>query len=834
MPSNQVLKQPKNLSNRIKWLRDYYFLGREREWNNEFSSFTTGVQWDEMCYEETYFYTMLENLRSSELQTASVNQAGTKNVVPVPEGFFDMSLAERKAWFTKEVMVNHLPQEILPGDLLAGGRFNLRISRCLNEKETSERASVIEGADGLREKHIQYNFRGFGSLGPTPGHFIPGHEKIIVSGFRAQYEYMEELYGNLTREQAEGPRGAQLRAMMTACTMPRDLARKYSALCRELADRANTAERREELLTMSDMLMRVPWEGAGNFWEAVMSLWIQHMLVMADENYAGPGTSFGRIDQYLYPYWKKSIDEGMDREFGKEILKCFFVHCNTAYDAAINLGSNQGITAGFGQLFSFSGMGKDGEDMSNDLTYALLDVIEDMTPLLEPKPNVRLHRNTPDELLERVVELVSQSQGAPFLINFDERSMAGMLREAKMGGIEHLINEGNVHDYASVGCMENTMVGNDRSETVNNNLNLIKAVELALGGGVEIADYYDLQGKLYPKFEDSPKTGDPRGFRTFEEFYGAFEIQLKALVKRSVELYNIGDTIRGKYSPAPYTSILFKGCAESGKDVVSGGPEIRFCTIEGVTFASTVDSLLAVKYLVYDNKDCTMDELISALKADWKGYEVIQAKAKNKAPKYGRDDDEADMLARRVMDCWTEEAWKYRTEYSDEQFRGGMLSWNYWVTYAGILFSSPDGRARGGFLSNAICPSNGADIFGPTSNANSVGKALGGKDPLRGDYHDYLCNLPNGASHTITFSPAMLKDPDHKTKFMAYLRGYVLNGGTALQINILDPKMLIDAQENPEEYSSLLVRVTGYNAYFTSIGRELQDEIIARESHNKW
>jgi formate C-acetyltransferase len=163
-----------------------------------------------------------------------------------------------------------------------------------------------------------------------------------------------------------------------------------------------------------------------------------------------------------------------------------------------------------------------------------------------------------------------------------------------------------------------------------------------------------------------------------------------------------------------------------------------------------------------------------------------------------------------------------------------MLSWNYWTTYAGITFASPDGRKRGQFLSNAICPSNGADVNGPTSNSNSVGKALGGKSDLGGDFLDYRNSLPNGCSHTITFNPALLRDPEHKAKFKAFLKGYIKNGGTALQINILDPEMLVDAQNNPDDYSTLLVRVTGYNAYFTSIGKELQDEIIARESHQKF
>ena len=165
----------------------------------------------------------------------------------------------------------------------------------------------------------------------------------------------------------------------------------------------------------------------------MQSLWLTHMLVMSDENYPGPGVSFGRIDQYLYPLWESSLATGMEREFGKEILKCFWVHCNTAYDAMIRTGGNQGITAGYGQLFTLSGMGAGGADMTNDLTYAMLEVIDEMSPILEPKPNVRLHRGTPGALLDKVVDMIASSQGAPFLLNFDERSMAGMMLRGAQG-----------------------------------------------------------------------------------------------------------------------------------------------------------------------------------------------------------------------------------------------------------------------------------------------------------------------------------------------------------------------------------------------------------------
>ncbi len=517
----------------------------------------------------------------------------------------------------------------------------------------------------------------------------------------------------------------------------------------------------------------------------------------------------------------------MDREFIKEILKCFWLHCNYAYDAMIATG-DQGITAGYGQLFNLSGLGREGEDATNELTYLLLEVIDEMSPILEPKPNVRLHTNSPDALLDRVVEMISAGQGAPFLLNFDERSMAGLLRQAEKAGVTEYINEENVWDYAAVGCLENTMCGNDRSHTVDCNLNLYKAVELALGNGRDLIEYTDaLWGKKYKVKSFGPATGEPAQFTGFEQFYTAFRSQLRYCMEKMVRLYNRSSDNIATYAPTPYLSCLVRGCAEKAADVTQNGPELRFVTIEGVTFATTVDSLLAIKYLVFDRKECDLSTLISALKANWEGYEILKAKAVNRAPKYGRDDPQADALAQRVMKDFSEMCWDFKTNLTDAQFRPGMLSWNYWISSGYILPASPDGRSKGQFLSNAICPVNGADINGPTANSNSVGTALGGMDE-KGDYQQWFNYLPNGASHTITLSPSLIK---HKEKLKAFLRGYVQNGGTALQINILDREMLRDAQKHPEDYPNLLVRVTGYNAYFTSIGRELQNEIIARQSH---
>ncbi|MEW5817274.1 MAG: pyruvate formate lyase family protein [Spirochaetota bacterium] len=475
----------------------------------------------------------------------------------------------------------------------------------------------------------------------------------------------------------------------------------------------------------------------------------------------------------------------------------FLVPRQYGYDAMIRTG-NQGITAGFGQLITLAGVGKDGKDMTNELSYVILEVIDEMSPILEPKPNVRLHRGSPEKLLDKVVEMISTSQGAPFLLNFDERSMAGLMREAEKTGIPHLINKNNVFDYAPVGCLENTMAGNDRSGTVDNNLNLIKAVELALTGGKDLLAFTDPLTGLTEKIRQAgPETGAPGTFKRWEEFYEAYKRQTRFIIKKIVELYERSESLRAALFRTPYLLCLVKGCAEKGLDITQGGAEIGFTTLEAVTFATTVDSLLAVKYLVFDEKKCSLNELIDALKNNWKGYEKLQAVAKNRAPKYGRDDDQADRMAREVMDFLTAETWKYSTRSTGRRFRPGMLSWNYWAGDGSIIAASPDGRPKGQFLSNAICPSN-------------------------------------GASHTLTFNPSILKDAEHRQKFKAFLKGYAENGGTALQINMLSPEVLKSAQDHPKDYPHLLVRVTGYNAYFTTIGRELQDEIIARTSHNRY
>ncbi|MBP7342472.1 MAG: hypothetical protein KA957_09180, partial [Syntrophaceae bacterium] len=355
-----TLKEPGPLSDRIRWLRDYYFRGTERAWNNEFTAWTTGTPWDVIYNELTFYivpetYPLLATLGASYLQAA--------RPVALDPDFWNWSLPERRAWFVREVIVNYVPQEILPGDLIAGARFNIQTSLCFTEAESRQWTRQVKGKNGARAKMKWFHDHGYGNAGATSGHLIPGHERALSQGWKGIYADLMSGYNALNPQERAGAKGAQLRAMMTAAAMARDLAGKYRMLCEKLAAGEPSAARRAELQTMAANVSRVPWEPATTFWEAVQALWFNHMLVMTDENYPGAGVSLGRIDQYLYPYYEKSLRDGMPREWAKEILKCFWIHANTAYDAMIRNG-NQGITAGFGQLVTLSGLGAGGEDMT--------------------------------------------------------------------------------------------------------------------------------------------------------------------------------------------------------------------------------------------------------------------------------------------------------------------------------------------------------------------------------------------------------------------------------------------------------------------------------------
>jgi formate C-acetyltransferase len=309
-----TIKEPRFLSDRVRWLRDYYFQGVNRKWNNEYTAWTTGTPWDFQYNElsfyivpETYFY--IPTFRSSFKQIAQP--------VSLHPDFWNWSLPERRAWFVKETMVHYVPKEILPGDLLAGARFNIMTSHCLTEAQTKEYDRLVKGKNGARAAMLWFHNHGYGNAGATSGHLVPGYDRIITQGWKGIHTDLQQRYDALTPAEQKGKKGAQLRAMLTSSTLTRDLAQEYRTVLEAMADNEPDAARKAELAQMADNLTRVPWEPAQTFWEAVQSLWLTHMLVMSDENYPGPGVSFGRIDQYLNPLWERSLAEGMDANLAR-------------------------------------------------------------------------------------------------------------------------------------------------------------------------------------------------------------------------------------------------------------------------------------------------------------------------------------------------------------------------------------------------------------------------------------------------------------------------------------------------------------------------------------
>jgi formate C-acetyltransferase len=253
--------------------------------------------------------------------------------------------------------------------------------------------------------------------------------------------------------------------------------------------------------------------------------------------------------------------------------------------------------------------------------------------------------------------MVANAQGSPFLLNFDETSMAGLRWQG--------LPEEMLWDYAPVGCLENTLQGCDRSGTVDVNLNIAKAVELALHDGRDAATGEQI----------GPRTGDPCAFVSFEQFFDAFKAQLRAILELLIAANDIADTGRARFEPTPYLSALVDGCLESGKDVTAGGARFNYITVEGMGLATTADSLAAVKKLVYEDGTVSMDDLVRALDANYEGYEPLRQTLLHKAPKFGNDDDYADDIARRISRFWTEEAFKHVTPETGKRYRGGYLSW---------------------------------------------------------------------------------------------------------------------------------------------------------------
>jgi formate C-acetyltransferase len=563
------------------------------------------------------------------------------------------------------------------------------------------------------------------------------------------------------------------------------LAERHAEKAEELAQAETDPVRQAELRKIASVCRHVPAHAPRDFWEALQTYWFTHLGVVTELN---TWDSFcpGRFDQRLFPFYQKGMEEG-----------------SLTRDQANNQPAppKVGVTAAeSGTYTDFAninngGLKRDGSDGVNDVTYLILDVIDEMH-LLQPSSNLQLSAKNPDAFLKRGLEIVRQGWGQPSIFNADmvveELLRQGKsVEDARCGGIS--------------GCVETGAFGKE-AYILTGYFNLPKVLEITLNNGVD-----PRTGK-----EIGIKTGDPRTFSSYEELFAGFRRQLHHFVDIKVRGNNVIERLYADYMPAPFLSLLVDDCIANGRDYNNGGPRYNTTYIMGVAPATCTDSLSALKYHVFDRKNVTMEHVLEALAHNFEGQEKLRLLLWNKTPKFGNDDDYADGILRDVFNAFFDEVDGRRNT------KGGCYRVNYLSTTCHVYFGSmtgatPDGRKAYDTLSDGISPVQGADRNGPTAVVKSAAKL----DHAR----------TGGTLLNQKFTPQLLKGEDGLDKVAHLVRSYFRLGGHHIQFNVVTAATLNAAQAHPEKYRDLIVRVAGYSDYFCDLTPALQNEIIARTEH---
>ena len=588
----------------------------------------------------------------------------------------------------------------------------------------------------------------------------------------------------------------ELRAMSIAADAVMRFAERHAEKAEALAEAATDPTRRTELRKIAEVCRHVPAHAPRNFWEALQAYWFTHLGVVTELN---TWDSFcpGRFDQHLYPLYRQGMEEGtLTREEAKELLECLWVKFNNQ-PAPPKVGvtaAESGTYTDFANINN-GGLKRDGSDGVNDVTYLILDVIDEMH-LLQPSSNLQLSKKNPDAFLKRGLEIVRQGWGQPSIFNADavveELLRQGkLLEDARCGGIS--------------GCVETGAFGKE-AYILTGYFNLPKVLEVALNNGVD-----PLTGKRI-----GIETGDARKFSSFEQVFDAFRKQLHYFIDVKVRGNNVIERLYAEYMPAPFLSILVEDCIAKGKDYNDGGPRYNTTYIMGVAPATCTDSLSAIKYHVFDRGSLTMDQLLDALAHNFEGHEKTRQLLWNKTPKFGNDDDYADAILQNVFNVFFDEV-NGRPNTKGGCYRVNYLSTTCHVYFGSMTGSTPDGRKARQPHSDGISPVQGADRYGPTAVIKSAAKM----DHLR----------TGGTLLNQKFTPQLVGSDEGLTKVAHLVRSYFRLDGHHIQFNVVTAATLRAAQAEPEKYRDLIVRVAGYSDYFCDLTRALQDEIIARTEH---
>ena len=627
----------------------------------------------------------------------------------------------------------------------------------------------------------------------------PGHTALGIKMFRTGLlDLKEEIAESRAKtDRVKDPEGVdkrdELRAMDIVCDAMIRYAERYAERLEELAAEEKDPVRKKELEKMAAICRRVPAHAPTTVHEALQHYWFIHLGVVTELN---PWDSFnpGRLDQSLYPLYKKQLEEGtVTQEEVYEMLQSFWVKFNNhPSPPKVGVTAEESNTYTDFCLINVGGVKEDGSDGVNEMSYILLDVIREMR-LLQPSSMIQVSKKNPDRFIRAAVEIIKTGFGQPSVFNTDalvqEMLRAGKdVRDARNGGCS--------------GCVETGAFGTE-AYILTGYFNLPKILELTLNDGFD-----KRTGK-----QIGLKTGTATDYRTYDELFAAYKAQVQHFMRIKLTGNNIIERIFMKYMPVPFLSVLIEDCIRNGKDYMCGGARYNSSYVQGVGLGSITDMLTALRYHVYDKKTIAMETMEKALANDFKGFEELQYQLVYHTPKYGNDDDYADEQEVQVFDMYYDVLSGHKSPRGAD-YRVNMLPTTCHVYFGKVTGATPDGRNAWKVLSEGISPVQGADTNGPTAVIRSAAKI------------DHI--KTGGTLLNQKFTPSLLSTEEGCNNLVHLIRAYFRMDGHHIQFNVVDADTLREAQKHPEDYRDLIVRVAGYSDYFNDLGEDLQNEIICR------
>ena len=634
----------------------------------------------------------------------------------------------------------------------------------------------------------------------APGHTVLGG-KIYRMGF---LDLKDQIRKNMEKldfyadPQAMDKR-EELRAMEIAADALILYAERHAQELEKLADGEPDPSRKAELNELAAICRRVPAHAPQTFHEALQYYWFVHLGVITETN---PWDSFnpGRLDQHLYPFYKRETEAGtLTKERAKEILQSFWVKFNNhPAPPKVGVTALESNTYTDFALINVGGLTSDGKDAVNEMSYLILDVIEEMR-LLQPSSMVQVSKQNPDNLLKRAARILKTGFGQPSIFNTDS-IIQELMRQGK--SIEDARNGG------ASGCVESGAFGTE-AYWLTGYFNLTKVLEITLNNGFD-----PRTGK-----QIGLQTGDVTSFTAFDQVMEAFEKQLRHFIDIKIKGNNIIEKLFGDYIPVPFLSLLVDDCIDNARDYNRGGARYNTSYIQGVGLGSITDILTSLRYNVFDTTKVTMAEMLDALKSNFEGCDELRFDLVYNTPKYGNDDDYADQHAVSVFNMFYQ-AVNDRPTARGGKFRINMLPTTSHVYFGSVIGATPDGRKAGLPLSEGISPFQGSDKKGPTAVLKSAARI------------DHL--KTGGTLLNQKFTPQLFEGERGIESLVQLIRSYFRMDGHHIQFNVVNADTLRDAQKFPEKYQDLIVRVAGYSDYFNDLGKDLQDEIIRRTEHTEF